>query len=132
MSDILRIFSISYFSEVSAIIRVFEDGTGFRIEATHPSDNVSINCWFHFSDESVDGDILVVEDTSLVSALAEVADTLYPGAKVIMDNMDIDDTREQFFSDFFISFCMRKYYPASPNYPDDMKHPSGRWLMEKV
>lgn len=123
----MREFSISYFSEVSAVLTLTE---GYRLKATHPMDTVTISDWFHFSGTAPKGDPLLITGDTVADVLAKMADRLYPGARIILERNDnVDEPRKQFFTDFFIAFVIGDYHPASQKYPSDWEHPAGEWLL---
>lgn len=124
-----RTFYISYYSEVSAEVTVREYDDHCVVTATHPVETVPISDWYHFCDISCNGDPLVAKDVSVKDGLHKMANALYPGAETLMEQRNVTDPREQFFTDFFIAFTFGLYYPSYPEYPDEWKHSVGWQLM---
>lgn len=127
---IKRRFSLYYFSEVAAVVRVTDS---YRIVAEHPTSNVPISDWFHFVEEDVDDDPLVVENDNLFDALALMADELCPGAIHILEQDDrIDDNREQFFTDFALAFVLGEYNYQQALPLSTYSHPVGSRLEQRA
>lgn len=128
-----RKFIISYFSEVTALVTVgHKSGTVYG-EATHPMDDVSIECWFHFqhtTKSSPASEVVSVKEQvsdhdserkAILTVLDRLADELYPGVEALLQRDDsVENLRERFYTDFmyaFITGCVDPKANISLNRP---------------
>lgn len=129
-----REFKISYFTEVSAAVTVVATEGRVSMAATHPTDNVTIHDWFHFSGNYNGPDPLIIEGDDVNQVLAELGKALYPGAKhIISERDDTKDTIGQFLSDLYLAFVCGKWVPGAmgPKYAKQWEHSVGNRLAEE-
>lgn len=131
-----RQFLISYFSEVSALVEVTETDEYIEMYADHPSENVDLKPnWFHFSnvgtpeevwdEDKLDGDVTVrarvttTKKEALMEALDKLADELWPGPKLMMqehppDGIHSETEMEAHFRQVLLyAFITGKHTPAN-------------------
>lgn len=129
MNECKYTFSIYYFSEVSVDLTLTE---GYELAATHPTEGVGIDCWFHFGGNEPNCDPLVYTGDSIIDVLAMMAGRLFPGASPILEQKTLSSNpRESFFTAFLIAFRFGSAVPAGPNYPEEWTNRAGRKLMNR-
>lgn len=125
-------FSIAYYSEVSAELTLYTDGTHSRLEATHPMGAVPIDDWFHFYGSYDGPDPLVVEGENINDVIAEMGYQLYPGARGLLeDNDTVDNPEQQFYTDLYIAFVYGEWFPVGRKHPSGWEHSVGERLVNR-
>lgn len=129
--DLVDSFEIAYYSEVHAIINIYVDGGEVVATATHVRDGIGIEDWFHFCDKEVTVEELVTRGDTGLEALSKLSHELYPGAKMLLEKSDdVDNPKEQFFTDVMIAAMKGTHYPPYNGHPRAWKNESGRKLYE--
>jgi len=116
-----------YYSEVSAEVSITSHRQKFIVSATHPTNNVGINCWFHFCDIDGSGNLLEFKSDECEYALAQLANELLPGAMTILEKHDIDTPERQFFTDFMCA-ATTGFYSIGNSQDKEYYHPAREWL----